>query len=115
MESKNQEFKIEMPLEQMFEVFFGKSLLTTKQFEMEEEYSSLYDYLGKAAGTKLGKQVFEFAKKNQIKIKNKHVNQGGYVGLVMTYPNSFLFEFFKRKNQWKDVLMQWGENKQYFE
>lgn len=110
MEDKSQEFKIEMPLEQMFEVFLGGPLFNLKEFEMKKptEFKSLYEYLGKAAGKELGKKVFKFAKDNKIYVEYRQVNQGGYNGHVVVYPVAFLEDYFKRKEEHQF-------NKQYFE
>jgi hypothetical protein len=71
------------------------------------EYKSLYEYLGKAAGKELGNQVYNFAKFNKIKSRNKQVNQGGYNGSVMCYPVNFLTYYF-------DLRKQYEQYKQYF-
>ena len=62
---------------------------------MEEELLSLYDYLGKAAGPELGKQVNETAKTKKIKYVVKEVSTPTYKGKVMMYPKSFLDNYFK--------------------
>jgi ribosomal protein L18 len=62
---------------------------------MEEELLSLYDYLGKAAGSELGKQVNEVAKTKKIKYVVKEVSTPTYKGKVMMYPKSFLDNYFK--------------------
>jgi hypothetical protein len=58
---------------------------------------SLYDYLGKAAGSKLGKQVAEYAKLRKARYGVKEVNHHGYQGLVQTYTEAFLKECFNAK------------------
>jgi hypothetical protein len=62
---------------------------------MEEELLSLYDYLGKAAGPELGKQVNETAKTKKIKYVVKEVSIPTYKGKIMMYPKSFLDNYFK--------------------
>jgi hypothetical protein len=62
-------------------------------------YVSLYDYLGKAAGKTLGGEVLKAAQEKNIKRDVKHVTQGGYDGLVMTYPRQFLDWYFTEKKQ----------------
>jgi len=61
---------------------------------MEDEVLSLYDYLGKAAGPELGKQVNELAKTKNIKYVIKEVSTPNYKGKIMMYPKSFLDEYF---------------------
>ena len=80
-----------------------------------EENQSLYDYLGKPAGSLLGIQVFKYAKKNKVKVTSKYVSQGGYVGNIMCYPPSFLHEYFIVRNNWNEVIENWKLVKEYFE
>jgi hypothetical protein len=64
---------------------------------MEEvEYLSLFDYLGKAAGSELGKQVANKAAELGIKHHIKEVSNPSYSGPIMMYPKSFLEEYFKK-------------------
>jgi hypothetical protein len=58
---------------------------------------SLYDYLGKAAGAELGKQVAEYAKIRKQKYHTRTVSNSRYSGEIMLYERSFLDEFFKVK------------------
>ena len=55
---------------------------------------SLYDYLGHAAGSDLGKQVAIAASKAGIKSEIREVSHVGYKGPIMLYPKSFLDNFF---------------------
>ena len=55
---------------------------------------SLYDYLGRAAGPDLGKQVAYAAAKAGIKSEIREVNHVGYKGPIMLYPRTFLENFF---------------------
>lgn len=55
---------------------------------------SLYEYLGKAAGKDLGTQVYHAAKRNNIRWAKQEVSNPKYTGDVMTYPESFLKEYF---------------------
>jgi hypothetical protein len=59
------------------------------------KYVSLYDYLGRAAGKELGKQVAEVAASMGIKIQTRHVSNPAYTGAVCLYPESFLQLCFK--------------------
>ena len=60
-------------------------------------HMSLYDYLERAAGPDLGKEVFKAAKdhKDFIKVESKDVDTPYYQGKVLTYPLDFLDEYFK--------------------
>ena len=55
---------------------------------------SLYDYLGRAAGPDLGKQVAYAAAKAGIKSEIREVSHVGYRGPIMLYPKTFLDNFF---------------------
>lgn len=55
---------------------------------------SLYDYLGHAAGSDLGKKVAETAQEKNINYETKEVSNSRYTGKVMIYPKSFLDEYF---------------------
>ena len=58
------------------------------------EMISLYDYLGRAAGPDLGKQVAYAAAKAKIKSEIREVSNVKYSGPIMLYPRSFLDNFF---------------------
>jgi len=59
------------------------------------EYLSLYDYLGKAAGSELGLEVSIEAKKHGIEIKTKEVSTPNYEGIIQMYPKDFLEFYFR--------------------
>jgi hypothetical protein len=63
----------------------------TEQMEM----ISLYDYLGRAAGSTLGKQVYEEACNRNVPVQSKDIVTKYYNGPVLLYPTSFLKEYFK--------------------
>ena len=56
---------------------------------------SLYDYLGRAAGPDLGKQVAIAATKAGVKHEIREVSNSKYTGPIMLYPKSFLDLYFK--------------------
>jgi hypothetical protein len=62
------------------------------------DYKSLYDYLGKAAGGQLGKQVAEAATQDGVKIKTRQVSNPKYEGEVMLYPSSWLDKYFNSQS-----------------
>ena len=63
-----------------------------------EEYQSLYEFRGHAAG-KIGdgKLVYKEAVRRGIEVKSQEVDNPKYKGLVMRYPKSFLQDFFFNK------------------
>jgi hypothetical protein len=58
---------------------------------------SLFDYLGKPAGTKLGDKVYKAAKKTNTPVTTREVHTKTYSGKVMLYPKEFLDGFFNKK------------------
>ena len=60
----------------------------------EENMISLYDYLGKPAGSNLGKAVSTAAKKANIKVTSRDVSNSKYTGKIMLYPKEFLINYF---------------------
>jgi len=70
-----------------------KNMLNKQTTEM----LSLYDYLGRAAGNKLGEQVAAYAKLRKAKFGTKEVSHIGYQGIVQTYTKAFLDECFNAK------------------
>ena len=56
---------------------------------------SLYDYLGRAAGSELGKQVADYASLKKAKFETREVSNPRYTGKVMLYERTLLDEFFK--------------------
>jgi len=58
---------------------------------------SLYDYLGRAAGHKLGEQVAAYAKLRKARYATRHISNPAYQGEVMLYTKEFLDECFNAK------------------
>ena len=61
------------------------------------EMMSLYDYLGRPAGPKLGEQVAAYAKLRKAKYATRSISNPGYQGEVMLYTKAFLEECFNAK------------------
>ena len=59
-----------------------------------EKFISLYDYLGKPAGSALGKEVAEAAAKLKIPMEIRHVSTLRYTGPIMLYPENWLIGYF---------------------
>jgi hypothetical protein len=63
----------------------------------EEASISLFDHLGRAAGTKLGEEVYQAAKKAKEPVNTRYVATKYYKGEVMLYREEFLKEYFNGK------------------
>jgi hypothetical protein len=59
------------------------------------EMLSLYDYLGKAAGNKLGFEVAQAATDADIKTEIREISNPKYTGKVSLYPKDFLEFYFR--------------------
>ena len=59
-----------------------------------EKFISLYDYLGRPAGSALGKQVAEAAAKLKLPMEIRHVSTARYTGPIMLYPENWLIGYF---------------------
>ena len=59
------------------------------------EYLSLYDYLGKAAGGKLGQQVAAAAYKANIVLECREIENPKFTGKILLYPKDFLEFYFR--------------------
>ena len=71
-----------------------------KVYEMEikqEPTVSLFDYLGYAAGARLGKEVAQAAVRCNEKVAKKAISTRTYTGDVLLYRQQFLKEFFDGK------------------
>jgi hypothetical protein len=71
---------------------------------------SLYDYLGYAAGEKLGKEVWDAAANADVKTEVREISNPKYTGKVMLYPENFLKEYFQNQQQAKLVLSSSDED-----
>ena len=60
---------------------------------------SLYDYLGRPAGSELGQQVAAAAAANYVKFETREVSTKTYTGKIMLYPKAFLDQFFSGVNE----------------
>ena len=60
---------------------------------------SLYDYLGRPAGSELGQQVAAAAAANYVKFETREVSTKTYTGKIMLYPKVFLDQFFGGVNE----------------
>ena len=59
------------------------------------EYLSLFNYLGKPAGEKLGAEVAAEARKWEIKTQTRKVSTPRFEGTVLLYPKDFLEFYFR--------------------
>jgi len=62
--------------------------------ETQREFLSLYDYLNKAAGPKLGKEVSNIAKFLGEEKAYKNISNPKYTGRISCYPKYFLNYIF---------------------
>jgi hypothetical protein len=65
--------------------------------EQKPYMMSLYDYLGYAAGSELGKKVAETAVALKETIKTRTITNTRYKGEIMLYRREFLDEYFGNK------------------
>ena len=65
--------------------------------ELKPYMMSLYEYLGRAAGPELGKEVAEVAVKLKETIQEQEVSNPKYTGKVKLYRREFLDEYFGKK------------------
>lgn len=59
------------------------------------EYLSLYDFLGRAAGPKLGEEVKQYADEQFVPFKIREINNPKFTGKVILYPKNFLELYFR--------------------
>jgi hypothetical protein len=65
--------------------------------ESKPNMMSLFEYLGYAAGSELGKEVYDTAVKLRETLRTQEVSNPKYSGKVMLYRREFLDEYFNRK------------------
>lgn len=77
--------------------------ITTTMGDINVTYStemlSLYEYLGRAAGSELGKKVAEAATKARVKIDSHQVSNKKYTGVILKYPKPFLDNYFGKTTE----------------
>ena len=61
--------------------------------------TSLFDYLGKAAGVALGTAVYQAARRARSPIAIREVSTRKYTGKIVLYTKEFLDDYFKVKNR----------------
>ena len=59
------------------------------------EYVSLYDYLGKPAGEKIGLEVATSARSQGIETQTRQISNPKFEGEVLLYPKDFLELYFR--------------------
>ena len=73
-----------------------------------ERFLSLFDYLGKAAGPELGKQVEAAARASKIPIQYKQISNTTYTGKINMYPENWLIGYFSTGQS------NYNESKEFF-
>jgi len=71
----------------------------------EIQFISLFDYLGKPAGSELGKKVALEAHSKNIPYTMKEVHNKFYSGKIMMYPKTFLDKLFKKETTKKQAVL----------
>ena len=66
------------------------------------EFKSLYDYLGKRAGSALGRMVYETVKQDKVAMQQKEVSNPLYTGKIMMYPVGWLDQYFNNLKEIND-------------
>lgn len=74
-----------------------KNKLWTKTTTEDVQMMSLYEYLGKAAGSELGKAVYQASTSAKVPTETHEVSTPKYTGKIMRYPKTFLDIYFKNK------------------
>ena len=70
----------------------------------KDEFLSLYDYLGKAAGSELGKKVNSYAQSTDQPVRTREVSNLKYKGKVMLYTREFLNSYFNKPTTHNNTL-----------
>ena len=75
---------------------------------------SLYDYLGRAAGSKLGLEVATYARQQNSQIEIRQIENPAYTGPINLYTELLLLSFFNNPNYNKIIKedKQWYDEKQ---
>ena len=71
---------------------------------------SLYDYLGRAAGKRLGLEVALYARQQGSKIEIRQVSNPKYSGPVNLYTEDLLLAFFNNPN-YREII---NEDEQWY-
>jgi hypothetical protein len=74
--------------------------------EKNQEFLSLFDYLGRAAGGELGKAVHAVAKKENQPIEARNVETLKYKGTVLLYTREFLDKYFNKSTTDYNNILQ---------
>jgi hypothetical protein len=72
---------------------------------------SLFDYLGRAAGSKLGLEVATYARQQNSKVEIRQVSNPKYAGPINLFTENLLEAFFNNPNYRKII----NEDKQWYE
>jgi hypothetical protein len=64
-----------------------------------DKFISLFEYLGKAAGTELGLEVYKKAVESNEPISYRNVTTAKYSGKVKLYRTAFLSQYFNPSQQ----------------
>jgi hypothetical protein len=86
--------------------------MASKLVNESEGFMSLYDFLGHAAGSQLGKDVYIAAFAKDEPHGKRSVTTPKYTGAIMTYREAFLKEYFSvpRHNDATNTMTTPSEN-----
>jgi hypothetical protein len=76
---------------------------------IQEEFLSLYDFLGRAAGKDLGAQVYVAAERGSIAYLERSISNPSFRGKVKLYPKSFLVGYFSHQSSSNQEATQESE------
>jgi hypothetical protein len=79
---------------------------------MQEKMLSLFDYLGRAAGSKLGLEVAKYAREQNSKIEIRQVSNPKYSGPINLYTENLIEAFFNNPN-YREIINE--DEQQYKE
>jgi hypothetical protein len=65
-------------------------------------FKSLYDYLGRRAGSELGKIVYQTARQDKVPMQQREVSNPLYTGKIMMYPTEWLDQYFNKLKEIND-------------
>lgn len=72
--------------------------------KLSSDMMSLYNYLGRAAGSELGKKVHEAAVRQKEPIQTRQIDTKVYKGAVCLYRREFLREYFSKSQDRQDYI-----------
>lgn len=94
---KNNPRSTDQEIDKLIDLIESNYIYTRTMTKPDQEFVSLFDYLGHAAGSDLGQAVYETAKRCKEKMQVRQVKTKTYTGKIVMYRQAFLQEYFKSK------------------